>query len=35
MDNTLDMKYRNDALVVQANELIRSTQDDLSLLEAK
>ena len=35
MENTLDIRYNKEALVVQANELIRSRQDDLSLLEAK
>ncbi len=35
MEFTNDIHYDKDALVVQANELIRSKQDELSLLEAK
>lgn len=35
MVNALEMRYDKEALVVQANELIRSLQDDYSLLEAK
>lgn len=35
MENTIDIKYNKEALVVQANELIRSKQDELTLLEAK
>ena len=35
METITEMKYNKDALVVQANELIRSKQDDLTLLEAK
>lgn len=35
MENALEMKYNKEALVVQANELIRSLQEDYTLLEAK
>lgn len=35
MENALEMRYDKEALVVQANELIRSLQEDYSLLEAK
>lgn len=35
MENALEMRYEKEALVVQANELIRGLQDDYSLLEAK
>lgn len=35
MENTFEMRYEPEALVVQANELIRSNQSDFSLLEAK
>ena len=34
-ENALTVKYNREYLVVQANELVRSKQDDLSLLEAK
>ena len=34
-ENALAIKYNREYLVVQANELVRSKQDDLSLLEAK
>ena len=33
--NALAIKYNREYLVVQANELVRSKQDDLTLLEAK
>lgn len=33
--NALAIKYNKEYLVVQANELVRSKQDDLTLLEAK
>lgn len=36
MENALaEIQYNKESLIVQANELIRSQQDDLSLLEAK
>lgn len=35
MDNVVDIRCNKDALVIQANELIRSKQDDLSLIEMK
>ncbi len=35
MENTLDIRLNKEALVVQANELIRAPKDDLTLLEAK
>lgn len=35
MENVLAMKYNSESLVVQANELIRSPQDGLNLVEAK
>ena len=34
-DNTLSLRYDNRFLVVESNELIRSKQDDLTLLEAR
>lgn len=34
-DNTKSLKYNPDYSVAQANELVRSKQDDLTLLEAK
>lgn len=34
-ENKLPIKYNKDYYVIQANELVRSKQDDLSLLEAK
>ena len=34
-ENAIAIKYNREYLVVQANELVRSKQDDLSLLEAK
>ena len=34
-ENAIAIKYNKDFLVIQANELVRSKQDDLSLLEAK
>ena len=34
-ENALAIKYNREYLVVQANELVRSKQDDLTLLEAK
>lgn len=35
METTADIKYNKEALVVQANELIRSRQDELTLVEIK
>lgn len=35
MENISKIKYNKEALVVQANELIRSKQDELTLMEAK
>ena len=35
METTLNIQYNKEALVVQANELIRSKQDEFTLLEAK
>lgn len=34
-ENAIAIKYNKDFYVIQANELVRSKQDDLSLLEAK
>ena len=34
-ENAIAIKYNKDFSVIQANELVRSKQDDLSLLEAK
>ena len=34
-ENAIAIKYNKDFLVIQANELVRSKQDDLTLLEAK
>ena len=35
MEKAIDIQYNKEAYVVQANELIRSKQDELTLLEAK
>lgn len=35
MENAVEMLYNKEALIVQANELVRSKQDELTLLEAK
>ena len=34
-ENAIAIKYNKDFYVIQANELVRSKQDDLTLLEAK
>ena len=34
-DTAIAIKYSRDFAVIQANELVRSKQDDLTLLEAK
>lgn len=34
-ENAIPIKYKNNYAVIQANELVRSKQDELSLLEAK
>ena len=35
MENALEIKYNKEALIVQANDLIRGLRDDYTLLEAK